>query len=101
MTVVNSGSATITVTGIVFHWPAANEYLKKIEFNGQEIWGKGDSSSPTTIPGEGSWNGPTSRRQVPSGSSYPLKFFFDQEAQSGGYSLELTLSNGCTISRSW
>jgi hypothetical protein len=53
------------------------------------VWSVGDNEPPTLVTDVG--------QSVASGASTQINFTFKRAAASSGYSLSVTLSNGCTI----
>jgi len=96
--VINNSGVALKIVGLHLDWPPANSRLKKIELSGDEIWNGADNNPPTDIPAEGGWNGPSFRRWVGAGAVKPLVLFFNSDADSSGYWLNLEFDNGCTIS---
>jgi hypothetical protein len=56
-----------------------------------------DSNPPTDIPVEGNWI-PGADRTIASSANENLIFRFDEEIDEEGYSVFLTLDNGCDLS---
>ncbi|NIS82250.1 MAG: protein kinase [Anaerolineales bacterium] len=92
-TLTNNGTETINITETYINWPSSNEELIKVYLGGSKIWDETDESPPTTLGSD--WEG-GSRAIAPS-MSKTLKFEFDVNAASSGYSLTLTLNNTCQI----
>jgi hypothetical protein len=89
---LSNGSATsVTITHIVLDWPAANGGLDRIRFASSSIWNGSDDSPPSDIS---SFNG---NHSLGNGSK-ALKFEFTEQAQSGGYDLQVELGPGCQVS---
>jgi hypothetical protein len=87
-TLTNNSSTLITISTINLNWPVENQSLKQVQVGGNRIWSAGDDEPPTLVTGVG--------QNVASGNSTQINFTFKRAAASGGYSLTVTLSNGCT-----
>jgi len=88
----NDGSSTVVMTGIVLDWPAGNVELDRIRFDSSTIWNGSDDSPPSEIN-----SGLIGNRSL-GGGSKQLKFEFTQDAEPGGYDLQLQLDPGCQLS---
>ncbi len=92
----NDSGSTVTLTDVSLSWPASNDLLFNVFFKGAVIWsGEGDPPSITIPPG---WIGGPGARQFDSAAT--LEFFFGNPTAESGYNLQVTLSNGCTLSDS-
>jgi serine/threonine-protein kinase len=89
----NEGSVAVSITHIVFDWPAVNEALKKVRLSESTIWNKRDNSPATDIQSD--WLG---NRVLLGGEAKPLKFEFVIPAASSGYDLLVEFDRGCQIS---
>ncbi len=89
---VNNSSQNVKIVGLFIDWPAANEELDEIELDGSRIWDERDDTPPSDI--SSNWEG---NRDIPSGGTKTLTFFFDQDAQPYPYWLKLSFDNGCTV----
>ena len=94
-TISNGSGGNIRITSLYINWPEGNQVLKKIELNGSEIWSGEDEAPPTNIS-----SGLKGNRLIGTGQSKTLHFYFDQEASSSGYSLEVGFDNGCSSQQS-
>ena len=94
-TISNGSGGNIRITSLYINWPEGNQVLKKIELNGSEIWSGEDEAPPTNIS-----SGMKGNRLIGTGQSKTLHFYFDQEASSSGYSLEVGFDNGCSSQQS-
>jgi hypothetical protein len=86
-TLTNNSSISITISTINLNWPGENQSLKQVQVGGNRVWSAGDDEPPTLVTGVG--------QSVASGSSTQINFTFKRAAASSGYSLTVTLSNGC------
>lgn len=84
----------VKITAIWIDWPTQNEKLEKVKLAGSTIWDKGDDTPPSEINSD--WKGAS--RQIPPGASGTLRFEFKKNAETTGYSVSVTLDNGCVIS---
>jgi hypothetical protein len=91
-TVSNQGPVTITISGLWIDWPSSNGGLTLVELRNTTIWDGWDSSPPTNITG--GWK---SGRSISPGESARLDFRFTNDAQGGGYSLNVTLNGACSV----
>ncbi len=90
--IVNGSSSGITISRIFVDWPAANLELKKVRLAGTLIWNAGDNSPATDI--QSGWKG---NRSLSAGAAKELRFEFDADAASSGYSLLVEFDTGCQI----
>jgi hypothetical protein len=90
-TLSNSSTTSVEISRIDINWPTKNQEIKIISVAGNVVWDGGDQEPPTTALGVGSVLGQSSSTQ--------LIFTFKRSAGSTGYSLNVTLTNGCTSSR--
>ncbi len=81
------------ITETFINWPSSNEELIKVYLGGSMVWDETDESPPTTLGSD--WEGGS--RAIASGMSKVLKFEFDVNAASSGYSLVVTLNSTCQI----
>jgi serine/threonine protein kinase len=88
-TLTNNSSASITISMINLNWPINNQSLKQVQVGDDRVWSVGDNEPPTLVTDVG--------QSVASGASTQINFTFKRAAASSGYSLSVTLSNGCTI----
>lgn len=93
--VSNGSGTTVMIVGLHLDWPPVNVRLDKIELDGEEIWSGGDDSPPTDITG--GWKPQSSRRNIDPYSTEILRFFFEGDAQDGGYGLGLWFDPPCNI----
>jgi serine/threonine protein kinase len=84
---VNESSNSITINMIELTWPTGNQSLKSVKIGGETVWNLGDDGPPTLIT--------DLDITVPSQAQTQIKFTFKRAAALTGYSLTLTLSNGC------
>jgi len=91
----NSTGSSIRIDAIYLNWPEGNEKLKKIELAEHVIWD--EEEDPPTVNITSGFHG---NRQIGSGQSEYLSFFFDSNASSSGYSLEIGFNNGCSPQQS-
>ncbi|HLC04641.1 MAG TPA: protein kinase [Anaerolineales bacterium] len=90
----NGGPTTITITVIWIDWPTQNDKLNKVRLAGSTIWDQSDDVPPSEI--DSNWKGAS--RQIPPGGSETLTFEFKKNAAATGYSVDVTLDNGCVVS---
>ncbi|HEX9675337.1 MAG TPA: protein kinase [Anaerolineales bacterium] len=88
----NDGSSTVVIEGISLDWPAGNGELDRVRFGNSTIWIGSDDTPPSDIG-----SGLIGNRSL-GGGSKALKFEFTQDAEPGGYDLELELDPGCQFS---
>ena len=88
----NGGSTAVTITHIIFDWPAVNEDLKKVRLGDSTIWNKRDDSPATDIQSD--WLG---NRVLIGGEVKPLKFEFVAAAAASGYDLLVEFDAGCQL----
>lgn len=88
----NGSSTNVTINHIELNWPAGNLELDRIRFGSSTIWNGSDESPPSNIG-----SGFTGNRTLGNGSR-TVKFEFAEQAESGGYSVQLQLHPGCTVS---
>ena len=93
-TLTNNSSASVTITSIYLNWPDPDEKqsLKQVEVGGDIVWNIGDDVSPTRIDNIG--------KDVGASAAISLSFTFKRAAELSGYSIYVTLGNGCLVSRS-
>jgi predicted Ser/Thr protein kinase len=84
----NNSSTSIMINAINLNWPIENQSLKQIQVGGDTVWYVGDDEPPTQVSGIG--------KGVAAGTSTQIKFTFKRAAAPASYSLEVTLSGGCT-----
>jgi tRNA A-37 threonylcarbamoyl transferase component Bud32 len=87
----NGTGGKMKVEEIYIDWPDGNGVLNKIELEGSQIWPGVDEDPPTNIT-----SGMTGDRQIESGSSKMMRFFFGSDGSSSGYTLEIGFNNGCS-----
>jgi serine/threonine protein kinase len=85
--ITNGTGSSITLTGIDLDWPEDNGGLRKVSLGGSEIWFGFDPSPPSHVSPSTSVSGTES-----------LDFLFMDNTVSSGYSLEVSFSNGCSVS---
>ncbi len=88
----NGSTSDLTISRILFDWPASNLELKKIRLAGTLIWNAGDNSPATDI--QSGWKG---NRSLAAGAAKDLIFEFGAAAASSGYSLLVEFDTGCQI----
>lgn len=96
--ITNNSGASFTINSIQISWPAANDELEEIYLSASSIWDGSENPPSATI--SSSWNGGDSRRTVSPFSDPNIAFYFDDYAQSSGYSLTIIFSGGCSKSSS-
>lgn len=90
----NDGDLPVEITAISIDWPGSNQRLDEVTLGGEGIWDKRDDSPPTAI--DSNWAGGS--REIAPGSSSNLAFIFHKLAASSGYTVDVTLDNGCVVS---
>jgi hypothetical protein len=90
----NDTGGKIKVEEVHINWPEENGVLNKIKLDESQIW-SGEVYSPTKIT-----SGMTGDRQISSGGSRRMRFFFGSDAYSSGYTLEIVFNNDCSPSQS-
>jgi serine/threonine-protein kinase len=90
-TLENDSSTSITISSIKLNWPTQNQSLKRVDVGGDTVWNLGDDEPPTSVADVG--------KSVESTSSTQIEFAFKRAAAATGYSLTVTLSNGCKKSQ--
>ena len=90
--VINEGTSSVVIEGIVLDWPAGNGELDRIRFGSSTIWNGSDDAPPTDIG-----SGLIGNRSLGGGSKV-LKFEFTADAEPGEYDLQLQLDPGCQLS---
>lgn len=80
------------ITEIHIDWPVVNEKLKKIELDHNRIWDGEDFVPPTDIT-----SGFKDDYTVASGNSEEIKFGFDEDVATSGYSLRIEFDYGCSV----
>ena len=89
---LNIGDAEASVLQeLTFNWPAENGNLFKVDLGGATIC-VGDIENPASIQ---TWTGGETSRIVTGNER--LAFRFKDDAQAQGYSLQISLANGCLI----
>lgn len=90
---LNNSSNSITITSIYLFWPDPDEKqsLKLVDVGGDTVWNFGDDDPPTHVNGVG--------KDVGANAATSLTFTFKRAAESSGYSIYVTLSNGCLVSK--
>lgn len=86
--VSNNNPSPVVATGANISWPAGNDSLTRVKVGDSVVWTGSDTEPPSSV-GLGSTS---------ISSSAELEFHFLAAAESSGYSLSVTFSNGCTIS---
>jgi len=86
--VYNNNPGPVVATGANISWPAGNDSLRRVKVGGAEVWNGIDTESPSSV----------SLGSTSISSSAELEFHFQAAAESGGYSLSVSFSNGCNIS---
>ncbi len=92
-TLSNGAGTTIEITETISDWPGGNEELQKVYLGASLIWDESDGSPPTTLGSD--WEGGS--RVLNQGEGKPLKFKFDTNAATSGYSLTVTLNGDCEL----
>jgi hypothetical protein len=95
----NSGSKIVIAT-IRLSWPVGNNgELRSIYFRFNEIYDNPNVDiSPVTIPDDYPWKpGTWWARELNSGHSGVLSFYFEHNAQGSGYNVDVWFDNGCAI----
>jgi len=92
-TLNHGASTTIEITETIIDWPAGNEEFLKVYLGSSLIWNETDGSPSTTLGSD--WAGGS--RVLSQGEMKPLKFEFDKNAASSGYSLTVTLNGDCEL----
>jgi tRNA A-37 threonylcarbamoyl transferase component Bud32 len=87
---VASGETTL-LTAVQLSWPDENGTLFKVDLGGATIW-VGEIASPAALQ---SWAGGETSRVVD--HTEGIAFRFREGAQAQGYSLAITLANGCRL----
>jgi hypothetical protein len=90
--VINEGTSSVVIEGIVLDWPAGNGELDRIRFGSSTIWNGSDDAPPTDIG-----SGLIGNRSL-GGGSRSLRFEFTGDAEPGEYDLQLQLDPGCQLS---
>ncbi len=89
---LQTGGAEPTVLqSLTLSWPPGNGNLFKVDLAGATIW-VGDLGSPAGIQ---VWTGGETSRIV--AGNERIAFRFKEDAHAQGYSLQISLSNGCTV----
>jgi hypothetical protein len=91
-TLTNSSGSSVTIDSIGIDWPTYNQSLKQVEVGGTTVWSGEDDQPPTPISGVGS--------ALPAGSAKEILFTFKKAVDSTGYQLDLSTTNGCSLSQS-
>jgi hypothetical protein len=86
----NGESYTITIDTIEINWPVENQRLEEVRIGGETIWDGKAETSPTTVGGGG--------QSLGSGGAKEIVFIFKKAAEDLGYSLQVTMENGCIVS---
>ena len=90
----NGTGGNIKVEVIHLWWPGGNDELKKVELSGSELWQGEDNDPPSHLSSLGG------SRQIGSGGSKMMRFYFGDDAGGSGYTLEIEFNNGCSPSTS-
>ncbi len=96
-TVTNNGHETVTIGAISIAWPGDNDELKKIKFDGDEIWAT--EAEPPYLQISDGWHDDVRRRQLVAGDSARLRFEFDEDIDwtESNYSIFVDFEEGCTL----
>lgn len=91
----NRSSRVLRIERIDITWPAGNDAVFNVFWDGTVIWSDEDISSPTTMD---SWiNTPDKREIAKLAGTKTLEFFWGTTAASTGYTVLITFNNGQTI----
>jgi hypothetical protein len=85
------GAEATVLQALTLNWPAENGNLFKVDLGGATIW-VGDVEAPASLQ---TWTGGETSRIVNGSERMAIRFKGDAQAQ--GYSLEISLANGCLI----
>ncbi len=98
--VTNNVGSTIQLTELIITWSASpNGDLKEIIFDSQQIYNTQDSPTSLNVPSDNGWkSGASAFRFINNGQIKELEIKFEFGADNNGYNLDLTFSNGCTVS---
>ena len=93
-TLTNTSSDSITIKSIYLNWPDPDgkQTLKLVKVGVDTVWNDGDDTPPTRTDNIG--------KDVGASAATSLAFTFKRAAESSGYSIYVTLGNGCLVSRS-
>jgi hypothetical protein len=94
----NNSVSSPVISSINISWSASNSSLNKIRLKGSNIWA-GNSPPPTASINSG-WSGDPAKRTLPANSSSNLDLIFLNPAESSGYNITVSFSNGCSTSAS-
>jgi serine/threonine protein kinase len=86
--ITNGTGSSITLTGIDLDWPASNDGIFEVRLGGSVIWDSGYAFPP---PYHFSTSSSVSGTES-------LDFLYGGPTASSGYSLEVSFSNGCSVS---
>jgi hypothetical protein len=90
----NDGGTSVKITAILIDWPASNQKLDEVRLGGDRIYSGRPGGPPTSI--DSGWT--SGSREVSGGTSKELMFTFHRDAEPSGYSVDVTLDNGCVVS---
>ena len=85
--ITNGTGSSLTLTGIDLDWPASNGGLFEVSLGGTVIWTGFDPSPPSQVSASSGVSGTES-----------LDFLFGGTTASSPYSLQVSFSNGCSVS---
>ena len=92
----NRSSRVLRIEKIHITWPAGNDAIFNVFWDGTVIWSDEDTNSPTTMD---SWINTPDKRDIEklAGTSKTLEFFWGVGAASTGYTVLVTFDNGQTV----
>lgn len=92
----NRSSRVLRIEKIYITWPVGNDALFNVFWKGVAIYSDEHLNSPSTLD---SWVNTPDKREIGKlvGTSWALEFFWGTNAESTGYTVEVTFDNGQTI----
>lgn len=89
VTLQNNRGNACKITGVSISWPSANDSLKEIKVNDNQVYDQEKSCCSTNITG-GWKSGTNGDRTINSGASKTVTFQFNNTAVSGPYDIRIT-----------
>jgi len=96
--ITNESVEVYIITTVYIDWPdTATQELTAIDLAGNVFWSGSEPTSPF-LGTESDWIGPSSYREIPPFSDRAITFTFDESLPAFSYFIQITFTNGCTIS---
>jgi hypothetical protein len=99
VTVANTGTADVILSGVTLTWPAANGKMTKVALDGDVVYDTPDIAAPTATLGTAQLVKDAGKRTIQKGTSDVFIVTFEKAPNTtwSNYSGQLTFTNGATL----